>query len=89
MTEAVARLQASIGKAAAMAEVVDRTVRLLPPMLGVSGERNYLLLFQNPAELRATGGIPGAVALLNANNGKLDLVQQASSSDFPKVPARP
>ena len=52
-------------------------------MLGASGPRNYLLLFQNPAELRATGGIPGAVALVHTENGKISLTQQASSADFP------
>ncbi len=45
-----------------------RAVRLLPPMLGADGPREYLLLVQNNAEQRATGGIPGSVVqlLLNA-----------------------
>jgi len=56
-------------------------------MMGSDGPRDYLVLFQNNAELRATGGIPGAVALLHVDGGKLSLVQQASSSDFPRADA--
>ena len=41
-----------------------RTARLLPPMLGSDGPRTYLVVFQNPAELRATGGIFGSYALV-------------------------
>jgi len=55
--------------------------------MGADGPREYLVLFQNNAELRATGGIPGAVALLHVEGGKLSLVQQASSSDFPRADA--
>ena len=55
---------------------------LLPAALGADGPRSILLLFQNNAELRATGGIPGALALITATDGAIDLTQQASSSDF-------
>ena len=73
----------SVGRAAQSVGDIDRAVRLVPKMLGVDGPRNYVLLFQNPAELRATGGIPGAVALLHTENGRIALAQQASSGDFP------
>ena len=42
------------------------------------------MLFQNPAEVRSAGGIPGALALLHTDNGRIDLVQQATSTDFPQ-----
>ncbi|TFC18201.1 DUF4012 domain-containing protein [Cryobacterium algoritolerans] len=76
-------LSASVTQASRSVGDVDRAVRLVPNMLGASGPRNYVLLFQNPAELRATGGIAGAVALLHTENGKIALAQQASSGDFP------
>jgi len=56
------------------------TVRLLPAMLGEKDPRNYLLLIQNNAEVRATGGIPGALAVLHAENGKIQLTAQDSAS---------
>ncbi|WP_258006475.1 DUF4012 domain-containing protein [Arthrobacter sp. AFG20] len=54
--------------------------RVLPGMMGEKSSRHYLLLIQNNAELRATGGIPGALAVLNVDNGKLSLDSQTSAS---------
>lgn len=42
-------------------------------MLGADGERSYLLLIQDNAEIRATGGIPGAFAELRTDGGRLEL----------------
>jgi hypothetical protein len=62
---------------------VNNAVTLLPKMLGAEGPRNNLLLFQNPAELRAGGGITSALALIRAENGAVSLDRQQSSGDFP------
>ena len=80
---AAEKLETAVAEAMASVDVADRAVRLVPNMLGAAGSRNYVLLFQNPAELRATGGIAGAVALLHMDNGKIELVKHASSADFP------
>jgi hypothetical protein len=40
-------------------------------MMGAQGERRYLVIFQNTAEARGTGGLPGAFAVLTASQGKL------------------
>lgn len=56
--------------------------RLAPDMLGAEGSRNYLLMVQNNAEVRASGGIPGALAVLNLNNGALTLSGQSSAEDI-------
>lgn len=53
---------------------------ILPGMLGAETPRSYLLIIQNNAELRASGGIPGALAVLNLENGKLTLGSQSSAS---------
>ncbi|KAI3473602.1 hypothetical protein Pfo_031561, partial [Paulownia fortunei] len=54
------------------------TSALAPAMLARDGERNYVLLFQNNAELRAGGGNPGAIALLKVQDGSIKLENQAS-----------
>lgn len=54
--------------------------RLAPKMMGADGPRRYLLLMQNNAESRATGGIPGALAVLSLNNGQLSLESQTSAT---------
>lgn len=54
---------------------------LAPAMLGADGTRSYLLVVQNNAEARASGGIPGALAIVTMENGKLSLGQQSSAVD--------
>jgi hypothetical protein len=53
---------------------------VLPAMMGEQSARRYLLLIQNNAESRATGGIPGALAVLNVDKGKLSLDSQTSAT---------
>jgi hypothetical protein len=57
-----------------------RAAELLPALLGASGPRTYLVLFQNPAELRATGGMPGAFLILRADQGLLQIVGQGTAA---------
>ncbi|MFJ4563671.1 DUF4012 domain-containing protein [Streptomyces caelestis] len=45
--------------------------RLMPSMLGADGPRRYLAVFENTAEARGTGGLPGAFAVLRADRGRL------------------
>ena len=82
--DATGKLSASVTDIAQRVGDVNRAMRLVPNMLGALGPRDYVLLFQNPAEVRATGGIAGAVALLHTENGKIALAQQATSADFPR-----
>lgn len=58
--------------------------RLLPPMLGAEGPRDYLLLVQNNAEPRALGGIPGAFITIRADDGRLTLRGQRPAFSFPE-----
>ncbi|MER5463009.1 DUF4012 domain-containing protein [Streptomyces sp. NPDC002668] len=61
--------------------------RLLPLMLGADGPRRYFVVFQNPAEARGTGGMPGAYATMTADRGKLTLTE--FGHDGAMVSARP
>ena len=78
----VADLQTRVAKLALTTATAARAVRLLPPMLGAKGPREYLLLVQNNAEPRATGGIPGSVILLRADHGAVTVVKQRSGSSL-------
>jgi hypothetical protein len=60
----------------------SRAAQLLPSMLGSDGPRNYLLLIQNSAEVRATGGIPGALAVITADDGRIALTDQGSATEM-------
>ncbi len=61
----------------------EDALRVLPTMLGGNEPRQYLLIFENNAEIRATGGLPGSWALVKAIDGKLTMAQQGSAGDFP------
>ena len=55
--------------------------QVAPGMLGAQDRRNYLLMIQNNAETRASGGIPGALAVLTLDDGKLSLGAQSSAGE--------
>ncbi len=78
--EAVTSFEAKLDSAADVTGPAARIARLLPQMLGSEGPRTYLVVFQNPAELRATGGIFGSYALVNADHGKIIIKEQGASS---------
>lgn len=78
-TDIVTDLKRSLGTA-------ETAVDLLPDMLGREGPRDYLLIFQNNAEIRATGGLPGSWAELHVEDGKLSLGTQGAATDFPVYP---
>ncbi len=59
-------------EAAATAQAAD-LARLLPGMAGIDGLREYLVLYQDSDELRATGGVFTSWARLRAENGHLAL----------------
>jgi hypothetical protein len=79
----VGTLQAKITSAQEAAESGNLAAKLLPQMLGGSGTRHFLLLIQNNAEVRSTGGISGSYAILKAANGKLSMGVQGSIHDLP------
>ncbi|HEV7896779.1 MAG TPA: DUF4012 domain-containing protein [Planosporangium sp.] len=75
----VAELRRGLGQAARVTELAQRVSALLPAMLGVDGPRTYLLLFQNLAEARATGGMPGAYVVMEANQGAVRIIEQGTA----------
>ncbi|QDG89420.1 DUF4012 domain-containing protein [Pseudarthrobacter sp. NIBRBAC000502770] len=56
--------------------------QIAPDMLGADGSKRYLLMIQNNAETRASGGIPGALAELTIDQGKLRLGKQSSATEL-------
>lgn len=78
---------AVLGEAAGTLRAVGTAAELVPPMLGRDGERQYLVLLLNPAELRSGGGIVGAVALLSAVDGVVTLVEHVAAHDLPQYDA--
>ncbi len=75
LTGGVEQLQPALSRANAL-------MPYLPSMMGQDGPKNYLLLVQNNAEARGLGGIPASVVMLRFEGGKMEIAQQATSTDF-------
>src|ERR671936_414039 len=59
-----------------------RDALVLVDLLGGSGERRYLLVSQNPDELRATGGYIGSAGVVSLRDGAVGLVEYGSSRRY-------
>ena len=73
LNDLVGDLQAQVERARSAAAASAHAFTLLPAMLGGQQPRTYLLVIQNPAELRSTGGLPGSLALLHAEGGRVTM----------------
>jgi hypothetical protein len=75
-------LQQQVDEAAAGVKSADTALQVLPDMLGASGPRNYLLVVQNNAEIRATGGLPGSVSVMHTDDGTVKITKQVAGADL-------
>ena len=82
----LADLRTQVAEVALTTATAARAVQLLPPMLGAGGPREYLMLVQNNAEQRATGGIPGSVVLLRVVDGAVKVVEQRAGNTLGNLP---
>jgi len=55
-------------------------LKVAPLLLGLDGPKTWLLVMNNGAEARATGGIPGGWATLSAKDGHLELTHLETNS---------
>ena len=76
------------GAATTIGDVSSFTA-VAPDMLGASGPRTYILIFQNLAETTALGGTAAALTEVTVDDGKISIARQASSQTFQKDDARP
>ncbi|WP_364745961.1 DUF4012 domain-containing protein [Arthrobacter sp. LAR12-1-1.1] len=93
VAEPLARAREQLRSVTGALDAAASAAKVAPGLLGSDGPRSYLLMIQNNAESRASGGIPGALAVLTFDHGKLTLGAQGSASGlgvfFPVFPADP
>ena len=82
LQRAVVQAQSTLDSLSSMTASGAQAATVLPAMLGGSGPRTYALVVQNNAEMRATGGLPGSIVTLTADQGRLSLGPQHSTTDF-------
>lgn len=72
--DVVGKLSDALGKANDLLGKVDGVLPCLPAVLGADGQtRTYLVVAQNNAEIRATGGFPGAWGTLTVTDGTVSM----------------
>ncbi len=73
------KLQDKVEELAGALATADRTLTQAPALLGASHKRRYLGAVQNNAEARATGGLVGIIALVDADKGRLTLARSVTN----------
>jgi len=72
--DAVSTVHKELARGAREARNTAAAVELAPAIFGADGaERRYLLVVQNPAENRGTGGLIGSYGILTASDGNVDV----------------
>lgn len=84
LKQPIVSLRGTIAQVMPVTAELRTVMPVLYPALGGEGKRHYLLMFQNNAEERASGGNPASMAMLVVDDGKISLGKQGDSSDFPR-----
>lgn len=83
LKQPITKVRSLLQQAAPVTHELRKIMPVLYPALGGEGKRHYLLIFQNNAEERASGGNPASMAMLVVNKGKIKLGTQGDSGNFP------
>ncbi|MDJ0455836.1 DUF4012 domain-containing protein [Arthrobacter sp. NQ7] len=82
VSDPLERARDELQQATSALNTAANVAKIAPDMLGADGGKRYLLMIQNNAESRASGGIPGALAVLSIDQGKLTLGKQSSATEL-------
>jgi len=88
LVEQVDELRSELVEVAPAAEVAALAAEQLPTLLGADGPRRYLLLLATPAEARGAGGFVGSWAVVLADQGEIELVDDGRAADINEQPGR-
>lgn len=81
----IVQLKSTVSDSAQLLSQAKPLIKLLPDLLGNPNPKTYMVLFQNDAELRPTGGFMTAYAFMKVTKGKIELL---SSYDIYDLDAR-
>ncbi|MBM7518704.1 DUF4012 domain-containing protein [Nocardioides nitrophenolicus] len=79
------RFRDQVSRASDALASAETAARVLPAMLGDQGARRHLVVFENNAEIRSTGGLAGAVSSVEATDGVLRLGRQVAGAALGKT----
>lgn len=85
VNDGLGEVSTALAKLSTSMRTADTAAHSAPALLGYSSPQRYFVGFQNEAEARGTGGIPGAFGILVADHGKLTFTHFGSDSEFDGV----
>ncbi len=74
--------RASAAPLFAQLKTVEDMTLVARELAGIRETRRVLFVFQNPRELRATGGFAGSYALLTVNNGEIESIEAPEGGTY-------
>lgn len=77
-------LDAQIGSIDGMLTGASGLLQFTSAFLGLDGARTQILMFQNNAEATALGGSAASYTIIKADDGAIDVIDQAGSGDLEK-----
>lgn len=87
----VTRLDDALARARGPLADAVPVMRTVPAMLGADGRRSWMVLLQQDAEARGTGGLVGAYAVVQTDRGRVRLRAAESRAELdrgPRIPTR-
>ena len=69
----IEKVREPLNKVSNILTSVNELLPLLPNVFGAGGTRTYFVIAQKQAELRSTGGMPGAVGFVTVTNGYIEV----------------
>lgn len=87
-------LKSTVSESADLLSQAKPLIKLFPELLGNPNSKTYMVLFQNDAELRPTGGFMTAYAFLRVTKGRIEPLSSFDIYDLDarfnkKIPANP
>lgn len=82
LTDKVTELRQLLAKASGATHEIAKIVPLIAPALGSDQPRHYLMMFQGNSEVRALGGNPASMALIETKDGSISITDQYTSIQF-------
>lgn len=88
----IVSLKSTVSESATLLSQAKPLIKLFPELLGNPNSKTYMILLQNDAEIRATGGFMTAYAFLKVTKGKIEPLASYNIYDLDdrfkkKVPA--
>lgn len=85
VTDSLSEVGAFMDDATTLLDVAEEYLPTLLDVAGAQSPRTYLVIFQNNAEVRATGGNPAASVVIRADQGRVQILDQANSIRFDAI----